>query len=255
MEEMVEELLDKNLDAGTIIPEEIDHIIIATDFNDRLVRFGHYVQYEFEMNNADVLRISGNYCANIDKALSHAAMMVLSDTSVEKNILIICGTKYQPNTDNRILANYAVMGDGVAVIVVSNSAEDAILKIKKQNTITKGVLHEGNVDEDNAILHFQSYMECLDGLFKGEEDFSKEDVSGIILHNSNHMLLEQVLASYEVDISKIDKTNQGTYGHLGTTDFVMNLKTHVENNADSNLILSLNLGANGTYVGTLLERV
>jgi 3-oxoacyl-[acyl-carrier-protein] synthase III len=255
MGEMVEELLDRNLDEGTIIPEEIDHIVIATELRDQLIDFGHYVQYEFEMPKADVIRISGAYCANIDKALGVAASLVLSDPSVEKNVLIICGTKYEPNTDNRILANYAVMGDGVAVMVVSNNPDDALLSIRSQTNITKGVLHKFNVNEDNAIIHFQSYTECLDKMFAEGTGITKDDVDGILLHNSNHMLLEQVFAAYEMDTSKIDKTNQGAYGHLGTADFIINLKTHIENNQDSKNILMLNLGANGTYVGTLLERV
>ncbi|WP_046754923.1 3-oxoacyl-[acyl-carrier-protein] synthase III C-terminal domain-containing protein [Kordia jejudonensis] len=255
MEEMVEELLDKNLDDGNIIPEAIDHIIIATDFSDRLLDFGHYVQYEFEMPDADVTRISENYCANIDKALGLAATLVQTDADKEKNVLIICGTKYEPNTDERLIANYAVMGDGVGIILVSNNAEDAVLSFRNQQTITKGVLHARNVDEDNAILHFQSYTECLDKLFEDDAEITKDDIDGIVLHNSNLMLLEQVFGAYEIDITKIDKTNQGKYGHLGTADFVVNLKTHVENTKDSNRILLLNLGANGTYVGTILERV
>jgi 3-oxoacyl-[acyl-carrier-protein] synthase III len=250
MEEMAVELLDKNLDEGNIIPEEIDYVFIAVDWDFQLENFGHYMQHEFDMKNAKIIRVSGNYCTNVDMAMD-LACGILDGSDKEQNILIITGSKFHNTLDKRIIGTYGVMGDSIGLMLLSNNIKNSLLEIKKQNVVTKGELHKLDLMKDNAILHFQSYIECLDRILENEV----MTIDKIILHNANQLLLEQVFIYKGINKDSIDKTNQNKYGHLGTTDLILNLKTYAENGAkkDDN-ILSLNLGVVGTYVATLFQK-
>ena len=251
IEEMAIELLDVNLDAGKVVPENIDYILLAVDWDDQLNNFGHYVQHEFEMEKAKVIRLSGNFCANIDMAIGLASN-ILKSLEKEQHILILTGSKLSNSLEKRIVGSYGVMGDSVGLTVISNNSDSAILEVGKQHVVTKGELSQVDLMKDNAILHFQSYYQCLEGLLENEE----KPVDKIILHNSNQLLMEQVLTARSLDVNAIDKTNHNKYGHLGTTDLLLNLKTYVDNGAKKgDSIMSLNLGVVGTYVGTLFEKL
>lgn len=248
LEEMLMRILDKNVEAGHIDPDAIDYIIVANDFNHQLKNFGHYVQAEFEMQNAQTFHLTDNYCVNIDLAINLAAQLV-RNASEEKQVLILTGLKLHDNLEGRIVGNYGVLGDAAGLMVVSNVKDKASYEVVAQSVVTQGSLYDMDYSRDNTILHFQSYSKALQQLFR-EAKIPTEEISKIVLHNANHLLIEQVLSANGVAAALIDKENQNLYGHLGATDLILNLKTLQKAKSMHNVV-SLNLGFVGTYAATL----
>lgn len=250
LETMALELISKNIDAGSIDTTLVRYILIAVDSPDQLKHFGHYIQDKLKLNNANVIRITDNYCANVDIAIG-LSKSILENIDELAQVLIITGSKLKNSLENRIVGNYGVMGDSAGIAIISNSSIDALVEIKSQEIITKGELSKIDLEKDNTLLHYQSYVECLTKLIKNN-NLSGEDFDAVILHNANQMLIEQALKACGVKKEKINTENHQKYGHLGTTDLLLNLKTHIENSISDNdeTILSLNLGVIGSYVST-----
>ena len=140
-------------------------------------------------------------------------------------------------------------------MIMSNNKEGAIAEVLGQETVTKGVLYNADLAKDNTILHFQSYSESAKKAM-AKCNLTGADVSQVLLHNANQMLATETLKSCGIKPDKIDKTNHKKYGHLGTVDLLLNLKTNIENapSTQENL-MSVNLGVVGTYVSTLFKKI
>jgi len=81
------------------------------------------------------------------------------------------------------------------------------------------------------------------------------DVDQVVIHNANEMLILQVIKACGIKIRNVNNSNQGKFGHLGSCDLVLNLKTILDQgDGDAGNIVSLNLGIVGTYVSTLFRR-
>ncbi len=254
LEEMAMGLLKKNLDAGKIDPATITHIVLAPDLYNHLPSFGHRVQFELNMPRASVVRITDNFCANIDVAIGWVAKMIEGETA-PVNVLVIAGTRLGEGFDIRVVGSYGVLGDAAGIMLMSNNRENAIAEVLGQETVTKGVLYNADLAKDNTILHFQSYSESVKKVL-AKCKLTAADVSQVLLHNANQMLVTETLKSCGIKPDKIDKTNHKKYGHLGTVDLLLNLKTNIEN-APSNQenLISVNLGVVGTYVSTLFKKI
>jgi 3-oxoacyl-[acyl-carrier-protein] synthase III len=253
LESMMTELLDKNLDEGYVLPEAIDYIILAMDFDDHLMHYGHYIQHEFDMPNANVIRVSENSCCNIDVGMGLASTLVEgSDRPIE--VLILSGLKLEENLNKRIIGNYGVVGDGIGIAVLSNKKEESIMKFLAQETITKGCLYEVDYVKDNTVFHYQSYVECIQKMLD-KHKIDPNSLNKVILHNANQGLMEHALVSCNINKDLIDTTNLYKYGHLGTTDLILNTHSYLQNGAnEGDLVLALNLGTVGTYVATLFKK-
>jgi 3-oxoacyl-[acyl-carrier-protein] synthase III len=249
IEQMAIKLVEKNIKDNLIRPLSINYIIIANDFDNQLVNFGHYIQYNLGMDNANVLKISGNYCTNIDLAIGMAKRIIESEYN-DTQVLIICGSKLDNNLASRIVGSYAVMGDSVSLALLSNISDNSLCEIKSQEIVTKGILNEINHTKDNTLLHFQSYQLCFNQLLKNN-DLVFNEIDGVILHNSNQLLVEQSLKSCGINNNKIERSNLFKYGHLGSSDLILNLNTYLNKTSNNQIISSLNLGVTGTYVGTI----
>jgi 3-oxoacyl-[acyl-carrier-protein] synthase III len=251
-QDLIFQKLDENVDSGNILPQEIDYILIAVDWDDQLKDIGHKIQYEYGMDKASVIRLTGNYCCNIDMAIILADKLLKGEVD-KKNVLIITGSVLGNSMSKRIVGTYGVMGDSVGVMIMSNHSDgNTKYELLKSSTITKGVLHKIDLVKDNAILHYQSYTLCLRDLLK---DQNKDDIKKIILHNSNQFLIEQVVLGEGFSIDMIDKENINKYGHLGTTDLLLNLNTYYEKSKSPELVFSLNLGVVGTYISLLFNKI
>ncbi|MEM9686078.1 MAG: 3-oxoacyl-[acyl-carrier-protein] synthase III C-terminal domain-containing protein [Bacteroidota bacterium] len=254
-EDMINQLLEKNLDEGNIIPENINFIVIAPDLGHQLIDFGHNVQYKYKMSNAQVIRISDNYCANIDVAVGLASKLIGKQSEKEQHVLILGGTRLENSLKGRIIANYAIVGDSASLTLMSNHKETAKFRYEDQQVVTQGILGAVDFNKDNTMLHFQSYIKCLEKLLNANT-IEKNDIDKIILHNANHYLIELALKSYGISLDKIDKSNHSKYGHLGTSDLVLNLNTCLNNGTQKNQrLVSLSLGIIGTYVATAFKKI
>lgn len=249
IEEATQDLVQKNVVNSGIDPESIDYVIVASDNPKHQSVLGHFIQETFMMKNAKVITVSGNYCANIDISLD-ISRIILNSTDRPTNILVFSGSFFGNKLEERIVGSYGILGDSIGLMLLSNQRQDGIAEILDQSVIVKGELRTLDFSKDSTVLHFQTYYECLEKILKKNQ----VEIDGIVLHNANQMLIEQVLISQEISPNKIDKTNINKYGHLGTTDLLLNLDTFISNTAKpNNIVLSLNLGAVGTYVSTLFK--
>jgi 3-oxoacyl-[acyl-carrier-protein] synthase III len=183
-----------------------------------------------------------------------AAKLIAQETD-PTTILVIAGTKLGDGFDIRVVGSYGVMGDAAGFMIMSNNKEQAVAEVLGQETVTKGVLYNADLAKDNTILHFQSYSESVKKVL-AKAQLTAADVSQVLLHNANQMLVTETLKSCGIKPDKVDKTNHKKYGHLGTVDLVMNLHTNIENApANQEVLLSVNLGVVGTYVSTLYKKI
>ncbi len=251
-EEMTMALLKKNLDEKKIDPKRIALILVAPDVSEQIYNFGHRVQHELGLTKAKVLRISDNFCTNVDLAMG-IAKQFLEDMPVPSDALIIAGNKQEYSFEGRVVGSYGVMGDGVSIAILSNEPVAPLAEIVGQESVTKGVLHSPDLSKDNTLVHFMGYTESLKALLAATKTTSAQ-INGVVLHNANQLLAIESIKMCGVKPDLIDKTNLKKYGHLGTTDLLLNLKTYIENNAGKpGHVLSANLGVNGTYVSTLYK--
>jgi len=250
LELILTNLLRRNIEEGKIIPEDIEYVILAFEPNEQLIHFGHKIQEYFGINqNANIVQLSGNYCANVDVAIGFAEKLI-RDSNSDKSILIITGNKIQL-LENRIVGTYGILGDGVGLILISNKKENAEVEIVGQKTLLKGGLHEIDFAKDNTIVHFQSYMESFSGALY-DNNIESSDLSQIFLHNANILLPKEAIKMCDVDETCFYEKNKLAFGHFDTVDLIMNLKDYLVEKKESNSYLaSLSNGVTGTYVTTI----
>lgn len=249
--EMTMNLLKKNIEQGNIDPKRIALIIVAPDASEQIVDFGPRAQFELNMPKAKVLRITDSYCANIDLAFG-LAKMFLEDLPVPSDVLLIAGNKQEYSFHGRVVGSYGLMGDGVSIAVLTNEPGKGIAEVIGQESVTKGVMHKADLSKDNTLIHFQGYSESVKAVL-GSTKVPAAEITGVILHNANQLLATESIKICGIKADKVDKTNLKKYGHLGTTDLLLNLKTHIENKTGPGMVLSSNLGINGTYVSTIFK--
>lgn len=251
-ESMTMDLLKKGIADGKIDPKRIAWIVVAPDASEQIPNFGAKAQFELNMPKAKVLRITDSFCANIDLAIG-ITKMLLEDMPVPSDALVIAGNKQEYSFEGRVVGSYGVMGDGVSYAVLTNEPGKGIAEVIGQESVTKGVLHSADLAKDNTLVHFQGYTESVKALL-GSTKVPAAEITGVVLHNANQLLATESIKTCGVKADKVDKTNLKKYGHLGTTDLLLNLKTHIENAAGQpGMVLSSNLGINGTYVSTLFK--
>jgi 3-oxoacyl-[acyl-carrier-protein] synthase III len=252
LEDMMTDLLDKGLDTGIIDPSQIDHIIISPIYNANLEGYGHFLQHEFEMKNANIIRSGDHYCANIDLSLELARRLMSQDK--KENVLVVGGSKFA-DLRQRLVGSYAVAGDSASYMLLTNKKDEhAKLKLIAQAHVIKGQLNDVDLSEDNTILHYQAYLLCMRKIFSNPA-VAKEKIAKIVCHNANITLVKEILKTQKFDPSIIFLDNQGKYGHLGTTDLVLNLNDCQESLKSGELLMSISLGVIGTYVATIYEKI
>jgi 3-oxoacyl-[acyl-carrier-protein] synthase III len=249
LEEMVTSLLDISISKCIIVPNEIDYIIVAPDLDSQLPDFGSFVQKKYKMDNATLIRSSGDFCVNIDVSIGVASQILNKEKN--KKILILAGSKLEVSLEERIVGGYGVMGDAAGIILMSGEANKGILKINQQNILFEPENGVNALQEGSAFVHLKAYIKCMKAL----NDLNNDCIEEIILHNANHLLMKEALTYVGLDTSKIDTINQKKYGHLGTADLILNLKTNLDNNHDNGRILTLNLGISGTYAATIFQKI
>lgn len=251
MQDMVLGLLDNALDNGVIDPESIDYLILAPIYNADLEGFGHFLFYEFDMNNSEIFRVGEHYCANIDLSLGFIQKLISS--ADKKNALVVTGSKLDRES-GRIIGTYAVAGDSASYMLVSNKMdENTSYEFIGQSTVIKGELNNVDLAANNTILHYQAYLECFRKLI-ADNNIDVDKVEKIICHNANIALVTEVLKSLKFNLDNVFTENHGKYGHLGTTDLILNLDTCKDELKFGDLVISISLGVIGTYAATVYKK-
>jgi 3-oxoacyl-[acyl-carrier-protein] synthase III len=251
-EEMTMSLLKKNIEEKKLDPNRVAMIIVAPDISEMLYNFGARVQYELNMPKAKTFRITDSFCANIDLAMG-IAKMFLQDMPVPSDILLVAGNKLENSFNSRVVGTYGVMGDGVSMAIMTNEPDNNLAELLGQGSSNKGVLAKQDLTKDNTLVHFQGITECLKAALANTQ-IPVAEITGVVLHNANQLLITESIKTCGVKPHLVDKTNQKKHGHMGTTDLIYNLKTHIENSAGkSGTVLTTSQGVNGTYVSTLFK--
>lgn len=246
--EMMSLLLEDLFASKKILREEIQLIILIQEDTIHGKYLGQQLQDKFNMENAFVLNIGGNSCCNFEMGLTIANSFITSNSSIQ-NVVILGCNKMLKNED-RIIGSYAINGDGAGLVVVSK--EKGLAEIKDSVTLTKGMFHNVDLNQDHSAVHGNMYMKCIEQLMS-QNNLTVNDVDSILIQNANPLLLMHSLAMLEMDTDLIYEANFGKYGHLDCIDFVVNLKDILNKNEQGKNILAFGSGWTGSYVSTLLH--
>ena len=253
LEEMVMLLLDQYLRSQGAAARTVKYVILATDQSYDLKDYGHRILRRLAIPRSTVFRVTDNYCVNIDLAIGLAATLLRANQEPSRAI-IISGTKNGNGLAKRIVGTYGILGDSAGITVLSNEKGSHLAEVGGQAVISRGELAEIDLTKDNTLLHLQSYSICLKELLS-KSSLLPAMVDQVVIHNANELLIVQVLKSCGIKVGALDDSNQGKFGHMGSCDLVLNLKTILEREerAAGNIV-SLNLGIIGTYVATLFKQ-
>lgn len=249
--EMMENLVEKMFAQQAVKPEDIDIIILAGEkTGESKPNFGHYLQYQYKMNRAHVLKISGNHCVNVEMAVSTAYAIMNARQDI-KNVLIVSATRIG-DINNRILGSFGIYGDAAGLILLGR--KETGIQFLDQAVICHGAMYEANMEKDNSITLCRLYLQCIKELI-GKRSLSDEDIGAIVIQNANPLLAMQCIAAAGLNKNKIFEKNLSKYGHLNQIDFIVNLKDVSGEPAvdKKNNILSFGSGWAGTYVSSLFS--
>jgi len=126
-QEMMVNTVEQLFIDGAADPADIDLVILAQEDDQRQkLNLGQYIQYEFELNNAYVLTVSGNHCANIDHAISLATQ--LGKKNDQLNNILILGSVKIDKPANRLVGTYGILSDGAGVMLLNKGEKGLTLK-------------------------------------------------------------------------------------------------------------------------------
>jgi 3-oxoacyl-[acyl-carrier-protein] synthase III len=250
--DLFDELITKNINQKTVDPSEIDLIIIIDDAlqrGNRMPNFGQYIQHSYGFNKADVLILSGNHCSNIEYAITYAELMLKSE--MINNILIV-GINKVKHYPERVIENYAIMGDGIGIVVLSSKNEKGV-KVNGSFSLTHGAFYEADLSKIPPILLYKNYTLCISGLLK-KYKLSPSMFSEIILQNANISAILECFKSLGFKTKKMNLDHISEYGHIDCIDFIINLKRVVDKNIEkSTKIISFGNGYAGSNICLNLE--
>ncbi len=218
--EMLANTVEQLFIDGAADPTDIDLIILAQEEDQRqTLNLGQYIQYEFDLENAYVINLSGNHCANIDHALTLASQIADNNEAIN-NVLILGNVKIN-NMAERLVGTYGVLSDGSGTILLRKDGKGPALKRSK--IISAGRFYDINLNRDDSLILLKYYMKCLKQLLE-RSGVVPGDISHIITQNANPLLINQCLEMVGLDTNKIFTANQTRYSHLDCLDVLVNLK-------------------------------
>jgi 3-oxoacyl-[acyl-carrier-protein] synthase III len=253
LEEMVMLLVDQYMRGHGAAARTVKYVIIATDQSYDLKDYGHHILQRLAIPRSTVFRVADNYCVNVDLAIGLATTLLRANQEPSRAI-IISGTKNGNGLAKRVVGTYGILGDSAGITVLSNERGSHLAEVIGQAVISRGELAEIDLTRDSTLLHLQSYSICLKELLS-KSSLLPSMVDQVVIHNANELLIVQVIKSCRIKAAAINDSNHGKFGHMGSCDLVLNLKTILEREerAAGNIV-SLNLGIIGTYVATLFKQ-
>ncbi len=250
--EMLANTVEQIFTAEAAEPGEIDLVILAQEEDQRqTLNLGQYIQYEFELNNAYVINIDGNHCANIEHALKLATQIANKNEQIN-NVLILGNVKVAKPA-HRLVGTYGVLSDGSGTILLKKDAKGPGLQSSR--AISAGRFHEVNLNRDDSLILCKYYVKTLKELLQRSQ-VTPDAVTHIITQNANTLLINQCLEMAGLDTEKIFTANHTKYAHLDCLDFLVNLKdltAELEEKRNDTLILSFGTGWAGSFIGSLLS--
>lgn len=251
---MMGQLVERMFNTQNIKPEEID-IIMFVQEPEVIARknVAKYLQYEYKMNKAYTINVSGNHCANNEVALDLASSLLQQRKDLN-NILVVSVSKME-TLDKRVFGTFALVGDAAGLMLINNQNVGKYnLGLVDNEIISDGSFHDVNVNEDSSLIHCKSYSKCITDLVK-KNSLSSEDIEKIIIPNANTLLVSQCLAAAGLDTKKIFSNNLGKYGHMDCVDFLINLRDMLDEGIvnKNRYIFSFGTGSAGSYISSLLS--
>ncbi len=250
--EMLTNTVEQLFIDGAAEPGDIDLIILAQEEDQRQkLNLGQYIQYEFALDNAYVLTLSGNHCANIDHALTLASQLANRNENIN-NVLILGNVKVTKLTD-RLVGTYGVVSDGSATVLLRKNGKGPALKSSR--ILSAGRFHDVNLNRDDSLILLKYYVKSIRELLE-RSGISPNEISHIITQNANPLLVNQCLEMAGMDVNKIFSANQTRYSHLDCLDFLVNLKdlmVEIETTKNEGLILSFGTGWAGSFISSILS--
>jgi 3-oxoacyl-[acyl-carrier-protein] synthase III len=240
--------IGKTILEGNTTRDNIKYIIVADDYLEKFSTIGHYLQYVLNMQNANIINISGNYCCNIEASL-RVAKSLLKDYEDDSDILILTGN-IADNNAIRVVGSYGLLSDGFGGILASNYNKNNGIKTEDVTIISDGKFYEMDLFQDNTKEYYKRYKELITKMLKNN-DLSPDDIDHVILHNANEILIKHVIKTMGIKEDRIFKNPKRNCGHLDTVDLILNLKS-LEGEKEKNAI-SISIGAAGTYAACLFK--
>lgn len=233
-------------------PEEIDLIIMAQEHDQRQKEnLGQFIQYEFDLNNAYVINLSGNHCANIDYALTIGSEIAQANNRIN-NVLILGNVKIKKN-EKRLVGTYGILSDGSGAMLLKKGSSG--IGLHASNIVSAGRLYDVNLNRDDSLLLYKYQVKCLQELLKNSGT-DPENIDYIITQNANSLLIAQCLESVGLDAEKVFTDNKTRFAHVDCLDFLINLKDlkeKVDKDGQKRLVLSFGMGWAGSFISSLLS--
>ncbi|WP_430412292.1 hypothetical protein [Kordia sp.] len=250
--EMLLTLMNRFFDQGIVSKNEIDLLILIGDdvkSGNRQKNLAHYIQHHCQLENSDVLVVSGNHCSNIEQAIILSENLLKAGAN--ENIIIVGVNKLQNNAD-RVIGNYGIHGDGAGLVYVNKDNTDGI-SILGKSTYTNGILHKANMNENNFFLLCKNYITCISKVMKSYE-IQPTDITKIIIQNANYMLINQCMNDFNFKKEQLYLDNIGRFGHLDCIDFIINLKSVLDEKPVLNsTFISFGTGWAGSNIALYLQ--
>lgn len=248
--DMVNGLIKKMFTMISVIPSEIDFVITTQDAGEDYTKnFGQYLINEYNLSNATTVNISGNHCANLDVAFSIADKFIKSG----KDYVLVIDILKVKSSKNRIIGSYGILGDSSGILLFSST--NSIITLIDTYTLVNGKLFDADLNKDYSMLHIKYYLSGIQKL-RSRHQSEFLNLRSIIVQNANPLLITQAIKLSGLDTGLIFTENFGLFGHMNSLDFLINLKSVVQDNLFLNAgdcVLSIGVGWAGTYVFTLLK--
>ncbi len=252
--EMIEILVESMFAQNIILSDEIDVIIFAQDcLNYQTENIAQYIQYKFKIKNSFTLNVCGNYCSNVETALTVGYSLLYSNISFN-NILIISVQKIIEHYQ-RIIKRVAFLGDGAGIMLLSK--KDFYVKVIGTKQITDGRFYDTShisISNNDTLIHYKNSIHNIKSTLN-YYSIDNNKISSVIIPNTNKNLYKLYLDQLNIDNKLLFSDNIGKYGHITCIDFIINLKDNLESKKLnlSDIILSFSVGWAGSYQTTLLE--
>lgn len=237
-------LLSPNIDR-----KNIKYLIIADNYLEKNSSIGHFIQYQYQLFNSNIINISGNYCCNIETALNMSKVL-LTSLDVNSEIIILTGNIIE-DIQERIVGTYALLSDSFGGMIVSNKKKINNVYLEDVYLVTNGKLHQMNFYKDQTVDLYKLYRKSIVDILT-RNNLSSNDLDYILTHNANTALIEYVLKSLGITPDKIFHNELRHIGHLDTVDLILNLK-NINKSYQNKKVVSISNGAPGTFATCLFK--
>ncbi len=195
------------------------------------------LQYESGAKNALAYAVSDMGCADISMALKQASDYLIANNR-SQNVIIAYGCK--STVRSRFRFPVTVNGDGGIAVLITRTNKNCLrdftfrvngkywdlFKIDFRNKFIEDYA-ETCIDQrkywfDLALESREIFMQLQQEIFL-RNDISPSDVHHYIIQNISERAYEYYETAFDITISPVCRENLEKYGHLGSSDVMLNL--------------------------------